>query len=135
MRNPFFGAALGLCLGLAAPATLHAESIEDLLPAADAAKGEKVFRKCKACHTLEAGKNRVGPSLAGFIGRKAGGLDGYKYSKAMKATDFVWDEANFAEYMKSPRKFVKGTKMAFVGLKKPQDVTDLLAYLRANGAE
>ncbi|MCK0068261.1 c-type cytochrome [Kordiimonas laminariae] len=99
----------------------------------DAAKGEKVFRKCKACHTLEAGKNRVGPSLSGFIGRKAGGLDGYKYSKAMKAADFVWDDANFSEYMKSPRKFVKGTKMAFVGLKKPQDVADLLAYLRANG--
>ncbi|UTW59770.1 cytochrome c family protein [Kordiimonas sp. SCSIO 12603] len=99
----------------------------------DAAKGEKVFRKCKACHTLEAGKNRVGPSLAGFIGRKAGGLDGYKYSKAMKAADFVWDDASFSEYMKSPRKFVKGTKMAFVGLKKPQDVADLLAYLRANG--
>ncbi len=100
----------------------------------DAAKGEKVFRKCKACHTLEAGKNRVGPSLAGFIGRKAGGLDGYKYSKAMKAADFVWDDASFSEYMKSPRKFVKGTKMAFVGLKKPQDVADLLAYLRANGS-
>ncbi len=99
----------------------------------DAAKGEKVFRKCKACHTVEVGKNRVGPSLAGMFSRKAGTLEGYRYSKAMIASGIEWNDETFAEYMKSPRKFVKGTKMAFVGLKKPEDVADLLAYLRANG--
>jgi len=101
--------------------------------AADVAKGEKVFRKCKACHSLEAGKRMIGPSLNGIFGRTAGTEDGYKYSKGMAALGVAWDDATLAEYLKAPRTYVKGTKMAFAGLRKPDDISNLLAYLKANG--
>ena len=101
--------------------------------AADADKGAKVFRKCKSCHTLEVGKRRLGPSLAGIIGRKAGTVEKFKYSKAMAAADIVWDEANLSMFLKKPKKFIKGTKMSFPGLRKPVDIENLLAYLKANG--
>ncbi|MBL4639293.1 MAG: cytochrome c family protein [Kordiimonadaceae bacterium] len=101
--------------------------------AADAAKGAKVFRKCKACHTLEVGKRRLGPNLAGIIGRKAGTVEKFRYSKAMAATDIVWDEANLSMFLQKPKKFIKGTKMAFAGLRKPADIENLLAYLKENG--
>ena len=101
--------------------------------AADAVKGAKVFRKCKSCHTMEVGKRRLGPTLAGVIGRKAGAVEKVKYSKAMAGSDIVWDDANLAGFLKAPRKFMKGTKMAFPGLRKPADIENLLAYLRENG--
>lgn len=101
--------------------------------AADAAKGAKVFRKCKACHSLEAGKRMIGPSLNSIMGRKAATIDGFKYSKGMAALDVVWDDASMTEFLKAPRKYVKGTKMAFAGLRKPADIEDLLAYLKENG--
>jgi len=99
----------------------------------DASKGERVFRKCKACHSLEAGKKMMGPSLAGLLGRKAGTVEGFRYSKAMAAKDIVWDDETMSAFLKAPRTYIKGTKMAFVGLRKPQEVEDLLAYLKANG--
>ena len=96
----------------------------------DPAKGKKVFNKCKTCHTLKAGKKKVGPHLEGIIGRKAGSVEGYKYSKAMKAADVVWDEATLDEYLKKPKAFIKGTKMTFAGLKKDAQRQDLIAYLK-----
>ena len=109
-------------LGLAG--TAHAEgNIEN---------GEKVYKKCKACHATEAGKNKVGPTLAGLIGRQAGTLEGFKFSKAMIAygeSGIVWDEENLVTYLEKPRKLVKGTKMAFAGLKKEQDRRDVVAYI------
>jgi len=98
----------------------------------DAAKGAKVFRKCKACHTFDD-KRKIGPTLSGVIGRKAGAVEGFRYSKAFKGLDLVWDEANLSAFLKAPKKFVKGTKMAFPGLRKPQEITDLLAYMAENG--
>ncbi len=100
--------------------------------AADAAKGEKVFKKCKACHSLEAGKNKVGPSLHGVIDREAGAVEGYKYSKAMMAAGVTWDDASLDAYLTKPKDFVKGTKMAFPGLKKEADREDVIAYLKEN---
>jgi cytochrome c len=100
--------------------------------AGDAAKGEKVFRKCKACHSLEAGKKKMGPTLAGIMGRQAGSVEGFRYSKAMKAADIVWNSETVAAFLAAPRKYVKGTKMAFAGLRKPADIENLLAYLEAN---
>ena len=100
--------------------------------AGDAAKGEKVYKKCKACHSLEAGKNKVGPSLAGIVGRDAGTVEGYKYSKAMLESGVVWDEASLDAYLKKPKDFIKGTKMAFPGLKKDEQRADVIAYLQAN---
>ncbi|MEO9460250.1 MAG: cytochrome c family protein [Lentilitoribacter sp.] len=96
----------------------------------DAAKGEKVFKKCAACHTLEEGKNKVGPSLYGVFGRAAGTLEDYKYSKAMIGSGIVWDDENMDAYLKKPRAFLKGTKMAFAGLKKDDQRADLIAFLK-----
>lgn len=96
----------------------------------DVAKGEKVFKKCAACHTLEEGKNKVGPSLYGVFGRAAGTLEDYKYSKAMIGSGIVWNDENMDAYLKKPRAFLKGTKMAFAGLKKDDQRADLIAFLK-----
>jgi cytochrome c len=104
--------------------------------AGDAAKGEKVFAKCKACHTTEAGKNRVGPTLAGVFGRTAGTVEGFKYSDAMKNSGVVWDDETISQYLEAPKGFIEGNKMAFPGLKNPQDRDDVIAYLKqATGAQ
>jgi len=96
----------------------------------DAAKGKKVFKKCKTCHSFDPGKKKIGPHLTGVVGRKAASVEGYKYSKAMKAADIVWDEATLDEFLKKPKAFVKGTKMTFAGLKKESQRQDLIAYLK-----
>ena len=80
--------------------------------------GAKVFKKCKACHVVDKEKNKTGPHLVNLFGRTAGSLEGYKYSKAMKASGIVWDEETLAEYLRAPKKYIKGTKMAFVGTEK-----------------
>ena len=98
--------------------------------AADSAKGKKVFNKCKACHSLKAGKNKVGPHLAGIFGREAGAVEGFKYSKAMKASGIVWGEDEIKAYVASPRKYIPKNKMAFAGLKKEADRDNLIAYLK-----
>ena len=110
--------ALSLILG-AAPAVAH-----------DVASGEKVFKRCKACHYADKEKNKTGPYLVNVIDRKAGSIEGYKYSKAMAASGLVWDEATLTAYLKAPKKFLKGTKMAFAGLKKDDDIKNLIAYLK-----
>jgi cytochrome c2 len=99
--------------------------------AGDVAKGQKVFKKCKACHYVDQEKNKTGPHLVGLFGRTAGSVEGYKYSAAMKESGIVWDENTLAEYLKAPKKYVKGTKMAFAGLKKDADVDNIIAYLKS----
>ncbi len=99
----------------------------------DAAKGKKVFNKCETCHSFDPGKKKIGPHLKGIVGRKAGSVEGYKYSKAMKAADIVWDEANLDEFLKKPKAFLKGTKMTFAGLKKESQRQDVIAYLKEAG--
>jgi cytochrome c len=99
----------------------------------DAAKGEKAFRVCMACHTADAPTNKVGPSLKGVVGRKAGTFAGYSYSPAMKAKGdegLVWTEANIDTYLTDPRGFVPKNKMAYPGVKKPDDRADIIAYLK-----
>ena len=98
--------------------------------AEDVAKGEKVFKRCKACHYADKEKNKTGPYLVDVIGRKAGSIDGYKYSKAMRESQLVWDEATLTAYLNAPKIFLKGTKMAFAGLKKEADIKNVIAYLK-----
>ena len=95
----------------------------------DAAKGKKVFNKCKACHNADKETNKIGPHLVGLFGRKAGSLDGYSYSDAMKAADIVWSAETLATYIEKPKDFVPGTKMTFAGIKKEDQIEDLIAYL------
>ena len=99
--------------------------------AADVTAGKKVFKKCKACHSLKPGKKKVGPSLYGIVGKKAASVKKYKYSKAMKKANITWDEKTLDAYLTKPKKFVKGTKMTFVGLKKQEDRDNVIAYIKA----
>ena len=101
--------------------------------AQDAAAGEKVFTKCKVCHVADQDQNKIGPSLNGVIGRTAGTHPGYTYSQAMIAagkSGVVWDEATLTTYLRDPKAMVKGTKMAFPGLKKDEDIANVIAYLK-----
>lgn len=98
--------------------------------AQDAAAGEKVFAVCKACHQVgDTAKNAVGPVLNGLIGRKAGSVEGYSYSDANKKSGITWTEEEFTKYIQDPKGVVPGTKMAFAGIKDPQKIKDLIAYL------
>ncbi len=105
----------------------------------DAAKGEKVFKKCAACHTVgEGAAHKVGPHLNDVFGRTAGGLHDYKYSKAMidaGAGGLVWNEETLATYLADPKGAIKGNKMAFAGLKKADELADAIAYLATFSAE
>jgi cytochrome c len=98
--------------------------------AADAANGEKQFKmKCGLCHTVEPGKNKIGPSLAGIVGRPSGSIEGFKYSPANKAAGLTWDVATLDKYLVDPKAMVKGTTMTFPGVKNDGERADIIAYL------
>jgi cytochrome c len=104
--------------------------------AGDAAAGEATFRVCKICHQIgEGAKNFVGPELNGVVGRKAGSVPGYNYSDANKNSGVVWDEATLTKYLRLPRDVVPGTKMAFPGLQRNEDVANVIAYLKQFGPD
>jgi cytochrome c len=112
--------AAGLVLSIAAPAG-----------AADIEAGKAVFNRCKICHRLEAGAaSPVGPNLHGVFGRKAGTMPGYDYSEAMKNAGVVWDEETLSKYLRDPKGFIPGNKMAFPGIKNDTELANLLAYLK-----
>ncbi len=101
--------------------------------AQDAAAGEKVFAKCKACHVVDADTNKIGPSLKGVVGRTAGTHEGFRYSPAMVAageSGIVWNDETLAAYLRDPKGYIKGNKMAFVGLKKDDELANVIAYLK-----
>lgn len=117
------GAVLAACLSV--PTAAFADG--------DAAAGAKIFKKCAACHTATEAKNKIGPSLMGVVGRPVASLEDFKYSDAMKkhAEEApTWTEEALTTYLHDPKGVVKGTKMIFVGLKKDQEIADVIAYLK-----
>ena len=92
--------------------------------------GERVFKRCVSCHSFA--KNKIGPNLSNIIDQKAGIVEGFKYSKAMKNSDIVWNDCSLDSFLKKPRKYIKGTKMRFSGLKKKSHRDALIEYLKEN---
>lgn len=125
-------ATAGILSGIAA-ATFLALASQAVWAEGDPTKGEKVYKKCKTCHSLEAGKNKVGPHLNGVIGREAGAVEGFKYSSAMADSGLVWDEETLDLFLAKPKEVVPKTKMAFPGLKKETDRQDVIAYMKEAG--
>ncbi|KAL5114102.1 iso-1-cytochrome c [Pleosporales sp. CAS-2024a] len=97
----------------------------------DVTKGAKLYQsRCASCHTLKEGEgNKIGPNLHGLFGRKTGQVEGYSYTDANKRKGITWDNDTLFEYLENPKKYIPGTKMAFGGLKKAKDRSDLIAYL------
>ena len=99
----------------------------------DLAIGEKVFKKCAACHSIvKGGKNNIGPALYNVVGRKIGAVSDYKYSKAMVAYGKNWSFEEMNSYLIKPQAYIKGTKMAFAGLRKEKDRASVILYLNKN---
>ena len=98
-------------------------------PAADIEAGKVAFKKCALCHTTESGKNKIGPSLFGVVGRKSASVDNFSYSEGMKNFDHTWDAETLDTYLADPRTVVPGTKMIFPGIKDKTEREDVIAYL------
>jgi len=95
-------------------------------------RGARIYKRCRACHTLdEGGRHKVGPNLWAIYGATAGTKDGYAYSKAMKASEIVWDQDTMDAYLKRPADYIPGTKMSFIGLKKQEDRDAVQAHIKA----
>ena len=92
--------------------------------------GKKVFRFCAGCHSLEPGANRVGPSLAGLFGRKAGAVEGFRYSKALRKADVVWDADALDAWLMNPQRFIPGNRMAFRGIRRQRIRANLIEFLK-----
>jgi cytochrome c len=100
-----------------------------LASAADPDKGKAVFEQCAACHSLDGTGDYDGPTLKGIIGRKAGSLEDYRYSAAMKRSDITWDATTLDKYVADPQAFIPGNRMAFAGITEQAQRDDLIAYL------
>ena len=98
----------------------------------DATKGATDFVTCKTCHAIEAGVNKIGPSLHNVVGRKAGSIPGFSYSTANKSSGITWTPEKLFQYLEAPQRVVPGTKMTFAGFPDPQKRADVIAYLKAN---
>ena len=107
--------------------------IAALMATGDLASGEKIFKKCAACHSIiKGGKNKIGPALYNVVERKVGGVADYKYSKALTAYDKNWTFEELNGFLKKPAKYIKGTKMAYAGLRKEKDRASVIKYLNQN---
>ena len=107
--------------------------IAALMAMGDIAAGEKIFKKCAACHSItKGGKNNIGPALWNVVGRKTGAVTDYKYSKALASFDKEWTFEELNGYLIKPAKWIKGTKMAFAGLRKEKDRASVIKYLNQN---
>ncbi len=108
-------------------------NISALMALGTVADGEKIFKKCAACHSInKGGKNNIGPALYNVVGRKIGGMDNYKYSKALAAYGKEWNFEELNGFLIKPAKWIKGTKMAYAGLRKEKDRASVIKYLNSN---
>jgi cytochrome c len=129
----------GLLLGVAGAVAVAVSAAATPMPIAvvyqnqkmmgDPAAGKVTFSRCAICHAVAPGANRIGPTLFGVVGRKAGTVPGFSYSGANVKSGIVWTEQKIFDYLENPQKLVPGTKMAFAGLPRPQDRADVVAYL------
>jgi len=107
--------------------------ISSLMTMGDVVAGKKIFKKCAACHSItKGGKNKIGPALYNVVGRKVGEVTDYKYSKALAAYDKEWNFEELNGFLIKPAKYIKGTKMAYAGLKKEKDRASIIKYLNQN---
>ncbi len=114
-------------------ATVEKVDIAALMTMGDIASGEKIFKKCAACHSIiKGGKNAIGPALYNVVGRKVGSVEDYKYSKALATYEKEWTLEELNGYLTKPAKWIKGTKMAFAGLRKEADRASVIKYLNEN---
>ena len=131
MKQNTLGLNVMTCKALAQGAVLGLAIMGPVLAGGDAEKGMQVFNsQCRACHSLEADKNGVGPTLHGVFGRKAGSLPGYNYSAAIKKSDVMWNDDTLKQFLSDPHMFIPGDKMAFAGIKNQSQLDDLIAYLK-----
>tara|TARA_A100001015_G_scaffold312354_1_gene417410 strand:+ start:3043 stop:3588 length:546 start_codon:yes stop_codon:yes gene_type:complete len=115
--------------------TVEAVDIAQLLALGNLAHGEKVFKKCSACHMIASdGKNMIGPNLWGVIGRNAAAISDYKYSKAMVAYGKNWTFEEMNSYLIKPQAYIKGTKMSFAGLRKEKDRASVILYMNSKSS-
>ena len=124
---------------VASSSNAETENVEDkvdissLMAMGDVVSGEKVFKKCAACHSInKGGKNKIGPALYNVVGRKVGDISDYKYSKALAAYGKEWTFEELNGFLIKPAKWVKGTKMAYAGLRKEKDRASIIKYLNKN---
>ena len=104
-----------------------------LMAMGDVASGEKIFKKCAACHSIvKGGKNKIGPALYNVVGRQVGGIGDYKYSKALAGYEKSWTFEELNGFLLKPAKWIKGTKMAYAGLRKEKDRASIIKYLNQN---
>ena len=114
-------------------AEISSGDIMALFTSTSATEGAKVFKKCAACHSIaQGGGNKIGPALWGVLGRQAGSISDYKYSKAMAAYEKVWSFEEMNSFLTKPKDWIKGTKMSFAGLKKAKDRAAVLLYMNEN---
>ncbi len=107
-------------------------SLAEMMAIADVKKGEKIFKKCASCHNIAAGAGaKVGPNLYGVVNRSKASVSGFTYSSALKSKGGAWDRNSLNEFLTNPKEYAPGTKMAFAGLKKPQDRADVISYLES----
>ena len=124
---------------LASSVSQVAETVEKIdimaiMTQGDIASGEKVFKKCAACHSInKGGKNKIGPALYNVVGRAVGGVDDYKYSKALASYGKEWTFEELNGFLTKPSSYLKGTKMSYAGLRKEKDRASVIKYLNENG--